>query len=208
MTISIYGKLLKAKKGFDKVIKGTMNTFVNKKYADLATVINSIEKALEDNGLGFYQSVEGSQVISLLENVNAKGEKTMTPLITGLNVVTVIYSEEGEIKTTYPFVVFSTDPQKLGAAYTYARRYALQSALGIASEDDDVKNVTPTPSAKPAASDSALTLDVLKKTEGVEVKEEDGKITVSGKKTYNLSAGLRGLGFTWVAAGKVWEKAA
>ena len=31
----------------------------------------------------------------------------------------------------------NTDPQKMGSGITYAKRYGLQSAFGLPSEDDD-----------------------------------------------------------------------
>ena len=54
-------------------------------------------------------------------------------------VSTTILHESGEsITGRTPIVVKDkTDPQKFGGAITYAKRYGLQSAFGLPSEDDD-----------------------------------------------------------------------
>ena len=40
----------------------------------------------------------------------------------------------------------NTDPQKMGSGITYAKRYGLQSAFGLPSEDDDGNSASmPTP---------------------------------------------------------------
>ena len=217
---SVYAKLLNAKKTFGKIVRTQLNTFVGKKYADLATVINSIEKALEENGLGFYQSVEGEQIVNITENTDAKGVKTTNVVITGMKVVTTVFSEDGEIKSYYPFVLFSPDPQKQGAAYTYARRYALQAAMGLASEDDDAQSVVrPTQSkAKPTSQSvpskesvqpTTITgIDYFKNLPEVKVEENDsGDVFVSGK-TYAYSSSLKKLGFAFSAESKSWVKKA
>ncbi len=225
---SVYVKLLNAKKTFGKIVRTQLNTFVGKKYADLATVINSIEKALEENGLGFYQSVEGEQIVNITENTDAKGVKTTNVVITGMKVVTTVFSEDGEIKSYYPFILFSPDPQKQGAAYTYARRYALQAAMGLASEDDDAQSVVhptqsklstqpktkPTPqsvTSKESVQPTTTTItgiDYFKNLPDVKVEEnETGEVFVSGK-TYAYSSSLKKLGFVFSAESKSWVKKA
>ena len=50
------------------------------------------------------------------------------------------------------------DPQAVGSAITYARRYALSAMIGIVSDDDDGESAmgrTPTPQAKPAQAQQA-----------------------------------------------------
>jgi hypothetical protein len=43
------------------------------------------------------------------------------------------------------------DPQKLGSAITYARRYALAAVLGLVAEEDDDANAASPPRGKPQA---------------------------------------------------------
>lgn len=70
----------------------------------------------------------------------------------GATITTAIVHTSGEwIKTAYPLIV-ANDPQKQGIAHTYARRYSLLAALGLAALDDDAQSfqasdVAPAPAA-------------------------------------------------------------
>ena len=56
----------------------------------------------------------------------------------GVKVRTVIGHEDGaSISDELELPCDISKPQSFGSAFTYARRYALQSALGIAAEEDD-----------------------------------------------------------------------
>lgn len=67
---------------------------------------------------------------------------------------TTIYHESGESDVSLmPLLLGGADMQKLGAAITYARRFAWAAALGISDQDDDDGNQASAPSdgaAKPA----------------------------------------------------------
>jgi len=54
-------------------------------------------------------------------------------------VATTIMHESGESMTgrTPVLTKDNTDPQKMGSGITYAKRYGLQAAFGLPSEDDD-----------------------------------------------------------------------
>lgn len=92
----------------------------NYKYTDLAGVAKVIDKAIKGTGIDYRQEV-----------------------YTGKNgypaVVTMITHESGEYMMFAPLSlpVKKQDAQGFGSAITYARRYQLQAAFGIASEDDD-----------------------------------------------------------------------
>ena len=87
------------------------------KYAPLDVIQEAIKQPLLDCGLYYSQYMVES----------------------GLK--TIIYHDSGEEKDcgAYPIIIQGLDSQKVGSAYTYARRYSLASALGltIADEDDD-----------------------------------------------------------------------
>ena len=88
------------------------------KYADLAAVWDTIRKPLSDNGFAVIQdpSVEGTQV-------------TISTLLSHIS---------GEwIKSQLKLTSEAPNPQKIGSAISYGRRYSLLSMLGLASEDDD-----------------------------------------------------------------------
>ncbi len=87
-------------------------------YAPLSEVIDAIRKALSDNALAIMQP---------------------TKLVEGkLIVETLLSHSSGEwVKGEILIESQSQDAQSQGSALTYARRYALSSLLGIASEEDD-----------------------------------------------------------------------
>lgn len=53
--------------------------------------------------------------------------------------VTQVYNPKGELcnNVSFPFFIGKEDPQGLGSALTYARRYGLCLAFNIAGQDDD-----------------------------------------------------------------------
>jgi hypothetical protein len=63
-----------------------------------------------------------------------------------VNVETVLMHESGEwIKGTISLIPKADDPQSVGSALTYARRYSLSAILGVASEEDDDANAATQP---------------------------------------------------------------
>lgn len=90
-------------------------------YASLGRVLETITPALHENGLVCYQAVE-------------LGERGDTVLVTTLAHA----DSDGQIVSRYPVrCAEPNDPQKVGGAITYARRYSLLAILGLAAEDDD-----------------------------------------------------------------------
>ena len=111
-------ELLKAlanvKKEVGKLSKTETNPFFKSKYFDINSLIQQIEPLLEKNNLLLLQPIENNKVKSVIYEVES-----------GTSV-----SSEIELPNL-------TDPQKLGSAITYYRRYTLQSLLGLQAEDDD-----------------------------------------------------------------------
>lgn len=73
---------------------------------------------------------------------------TQTTITTDkLLLITTLMHESGEIIVgQYPIYSKDNSPQSLGSAISYAKRYALQAILGLASEDDDGNDASaPTP---------------------------------------------------------------
>ena len=134
---------IKAKRGFAAAIKGSTNPHFKSKYADLSMCIEAVDGAFLDNGIVMYQET--------FEDA------------TGVTVETVLLHESGEsIRCGKLHVPASKqDPQGYGSALTYARRYSLMAACGIAPEDDDgnaasVKKSTPEKQIQPLDIDGAL----------------------------------------------------
>lgn len=87
-------------------------------YADLGSVIAAVRPALNKQGIGYLQPA-------------IVGQRTVT-------VTTLLAHKSGEfIRNDFTLPIDSSDPQAIGSAITYARRYALQSLLGIAPEEGD-----------------------------------------------------------------------
>lgn len=112
--MEIYKKLLEAKKEIGKISKDSTNPFFKSKYFDVNTILEHVEPILQKNGLLLLQPIEAEWV------------------------KTIIYdSESGESVSSEMHLPDLSDPQKLGSAITYYRRYTLQSLLGLQAEDDD-----------------------------------------------------------------------
>lgn len=111
--------LVKAQKAFAPALKDSNNPFFKTKYADLSTCVKAVIDALNDNG------------IALVQNCH--------PCDDGVSVETIFYHESGELINCGILHVpaAKNDPQGYGSALTYARRYSLMAACGIAPEDDD-----------------------------------------------------------------------
>lgn len=100
-------------------IKDSSNPHFKSKYADLASVWTAWQKVGPANGLAVMQ-FPGQCADSRME------------------MVTLITHSSGQwIKSTLSIPLQKVDAQGYGSATTYARRYALSAAVGIAPEDDD-----------------------------------------------------------------------
>ena len=108
-----------AKRAFGPALKDKTNPAFRSKYADLGACLEAVEDALLTNGIALIQET------SLDE--------------TGVTVETVFMHESGMERRCGKLHVPASkqDPQGYGSALTYARRYSLITACGIAPEDDD-----------------------------------------------------------------------
>lgn len=101
--------------------KDAKNPFFQSKYADLSSVWESIRAVLSKNGLAVVQ------VIDL-----TPGEKPVQVL------KTMLIHKSGEFITSqYLIQPAKNDPQGVGSAITYARRYALSALVGVVADEDD-----------------------------------------------------------------------
>jgi hypothetical protein len=114
---AIAAALAKAQASFKPAIKDASNPFFKSKYCDLAGALDAVRDALSVNGLALVQSTDA-------------GDKMVLH-------TTLLHSSGEWISGTYPITAVKTDPQGIGSAVTYARRYSLMALLGIAAEDDD-----------------------------------------------------------------------
>jgi len=111
--------LVKAQGSMNHAAKDAKNPHFKSSYSSLVSVIDAIRPHLAGNGLAVVQKTH-----------DAEG---------GVCVETVLIHESGqEMSFGRLFVpAAKQDAQGYGSALSYAKRYSIQSALCIASEDDD-----------------------------------------------------------------------
>ena len=111
--------LAKAQAVMENASKDKANPFFKSKYADLESVVGVIRPALEKFGLSFVQVCHDWDV--------------------GAKVETIIIHESGEWLScgTMTAPAIKADAQGFGSALTYARRYSLSAAFGVATTEDD-----------------------------------------------------------------------
>ena len=123
--------LVKAQKEFGPALKTATNPHFRSKYADLASCVEAVMDALNNNGIYLLQKTHDQQ--------------------SGIMVETVFVHESGEMLNcgNLYFPASKNDAQGFMSALTYARRGSLMAACGIAPEDDDgnaaTRKTVPTP---------------------------------------------------------------
>lgn len=129
-------------KAVGKVRKGETNPFFKSKYASLSNILDVIAEPLTANGLSVVQIPEGDNQLT-----------------------TMLLHESGEyIAATSTMKPLKNDPQALGSAMTYQRRYAIGALLNINIDEDDdgakasapPKEVDPTSKIKAAKTEAEL----------------------------------------------------
>jgi hypothetical protein len=98
--------------------KDASNPFFKSNYADLASVREAIQPVFTKHGLSYAQTFSRDDHGVIVETILM--HKSGQWLCGGLSIKPV-----------------KDDPQGIGSAITYARRYSLQAVAGIAADDDD-----------------------------------------------------------------------
>lgn len=114
----IAAALLKSQKEMGAVTKDSANPYFKSKYADINSMLDVAIPVLNANDIFVLQPASSDGTSNFVETclIHSSGE--------------FIHSEP--LKLEPP-----KDMQQLGAAITYARRFSLQSLLGLRAEDDD-----------------------------------------------------------------------
>jgi hypothetical protein len=135
---NIASALVRAQRGFAPALKTSTNPHFRSKYVDLAGCIEAVVDALNAAGIALIQRTSEDN--------------------TGVTVETVFVHESGEMLECGKLHVPASkqDPQGYGSALTYARRYSLMAAAGIAPEDDDGNAASRTPTPKVSATKTDL----------------------------------------------------
>ena len=124
-----------------KAQKSSTNPHFKSKYSDLTSVINAVSHGAEF-GLSFTQSIEYKNII--LDRVQIKEDGTQVKyqeIHRDIFVTTTVKHliDNETLTCSVPVLINANDkdnPQKMGSAITYAKRYGLQSLYGLASDDD------------------------------------------------------------------------
>ncbi len=135
---TFYENLFSAKQEIGKISKDSRNPFFKSKYFDINALLEHVESILFKHGLFVVQPIEDDVVTTKIMDENGFG------IASGMKLPAL------------------SDPQKMGSAITYYRRYTLQSLLALQAEDDDGNKAT-----KTAKKDARPTLNVHRK--GTEV---------------------------------------
>lgn len=110
-------KLLEFQKKVGVIIKDSTNPFFKSKYADINSLLETIKPVLSEVGLVVMQP------LTVCDSKNV--------------LTTEIWDDEKIIAKSAIFLPDNLDPQKIGSAITYYRRYSLQALLALEAEDDD-----------------------------------------------------------------------
>lgn len=118
---NIYQAMAKAIEEMANPKKNKQNTHFKNRYADLGAVLECIEEPLRNNGLLLFQTPDTDEggIFVLRTKLVQVGE-----------------GEGDWLSFDYPLPKVD-DPQKIGSAISYARRYALKALFGMVDEDDD-----------------------------------------------------------------------
>jgi|GEM_PF-1669701 len=158
-TGAIYMALIKASGELKNPPKNATNPHFRNRYADLAVILETVKPCLLKNGLAIIQGAESEA---------AK-----------VTIITRLLHESGEwIETSLSLTAGGADPQKIGSAITYGRRYSISALLNIVADDDDDGNEGGKPA--PKKSDDQKQIIAYKKAIGEMIvkigieKEEQG----------------------------------
>lgn len=110
----LHKKLFKLRQHVGKISKDASNPFFKSKYFDINSLIGHLQPLLDEHNLLLTQPIEQSRVTTTITDVDS-GESVSS----SLNLPEI------------------PDPQKIGSAITYYRRYTLASLLALQAEDDD-----------------------------------------------------------------------
>lgn len=156
----ISSALVKAQKAFGPALKTATNPHFKTRYADLAACIEAVVDALNANGIALVQQTSECS--------------------DGVIVETVFVHESGQTFSSGRLHVPASkqDAQGYGSALTYARRYSLMAACGIAPEDDD---------GQAASKKSKPTIDNARLTKAIEQIKAGNYTTDKLRRDFDLT---------------------
>ena len=135
----LLSKISEVKSEIGTLSKNASNPFFKSKYLDLGEILSNLEPILQKHKLLLLQPVLDNSVYTEIHDL-----------------------ESGEIiKSAIPLPNIQ-DPQKIGSAITYYRRYSLQSLLALQTDDDDGNKASQKEVAKDATAEISKLLESSK----------------------------------------------
>jgi len=131
--MSINQKLFDVQQKIGAISKDSKNPFYNSKYFDINSLISQVLPLLKENKILLTQPVKDNKVWTILTCV-----------------------ETNEFKDCDIDLPAITDPQKLGGAITYFRRYGLASLLALQAQDDDGNSTVGSVDNRPTLTQAGL----------------------------------------------------
>lgn len=128
--------LAKAQAEFLPVRKNCINRAYHSRYADLGAILVAVRPALTKHGIFLSWEITQSSNSSVAASVVLRHRSGLSMKSNAI---------------VMPFDVKGIAAQAVGSAMTYAKRYAISSFLGIATDDDDDGNATGEVTAKSEA---------------------------------------------------------
>tara|TARA_B100001939_G_C16690352_1_gene508299 strand:- start:64 stop:528 length:465 start_codon:yes stop_codon:yes gene_type:complete len=116
---SINLKIFRIQNEIEAIIKDANNPYFKSNYADINAMLEQLQPLLNKYKVCIEQPINDGKVFTTLTCV-----------------------ETGQSKSSSLELQLVSDPQKLGSAITYYRRYTLQGLLGIRTKDDDANTAS------------------------------------------------------------------
>lgn len=164
-TLTFLQKLHKAKQSIKKVAKNAKNPNFKNNYADINALIDEVEPVLLENNLLLLQPIEDGYVFSRIIDIDS-----------------------GEIAESCMKLPEILDPQKIGSACTYFRRYTLVGLLCLQAIDDDSNLATEAiKTQKPTISDERFQKALTAIEDGLASKDDLNKFQLTQSQIIKLN---------------------
>ena len=200
--------LIQVQQSLQPATKDRLNPSTHSNYATLNSVMDSCREALLTNGIWLTQ-------------YPVPAEPGHLGLVTKL-----VHAESGQWQSSHAVVPLpKNDPQGLGIAMTYIRRYSISAMLGIVTEEDtdgnmpkDASKGRPRQKRTPATQDSGSSSSPSSRSQPAQLPKLDGityqEITATDGQVCIVATGntqakkelLAGAGFKWNPQRKMWWK--
>ena len=128
--LTLVAKMLEIQRVLEPMTKDSTNPHFKSSYFDINSLLGVIRPIINKFNILLYQPIVEIEGISVLRT-------------------SFVDVESGESLISDIRLPVSDNPQKIGGAITYYRRYALQSMLGLEAQDDDGNTAV---SGKPVSS--------------------------------------------------------